>query len=346
MGIKADEVLMSRRWGDITGGRPTLTHGMHPHESEFDNAFGLNPHNSYGIEVEIENVFPSMPDEVFTEYNTHLNKLYDDGWWRIDEDGSLRNNGREFISYPLPGNQVSHAFNRLYAVVHKQADFNLRAGIHVHVNCRNMSVGEINKAILLSIVFESMMFKMTDPSRHNNIFCVPVSASDGAYDMLMWFANKGPAIQKYSALNVLPLLDRSFGTVEFRHLESTNDMKKLEKWFKTIDCIWTYAKNEVKFEELLIRVSALTTSSMFFALGEDVFGMFWSQLRELVTHGEMNRNVAKIKQLLFTEDNAFCGDDMQEWLANNSKFMAESVLSSVANLRRTALDTAVESPED
>jgi len=97
MGFEADEVSLNRKWHEMMSTSQNVTLPTHPDVPD-TNLFGLNPANTFGIEVEVENVFPSMSEEKLASYCASLESLSVDGWWRTDEDGSLRNSGREFIS--------------------------------------------------------------------------------------------------------------------------------------------------------------------------------------------------------------------------------------------------------
>ena len=60
-----------------------------------------DPKAVVGIEVEVENILSIDPNLTL-------------GFWEIDEDSSLRNNGREFISKPISSQFVRPALIHLF----------------------------------------------------------------------------------------------------------------------------------------------------------------------------------------------------------------------------------------
>lgn len=87
---------------------------------------------------------------------------------------------------------------------------------------------------------------MVDSSRRGNIHCVPLTEtflcnyySHNLNHMLTRW-------HKYTALNVLPLA--KLGTIEFRHLQGTDDTNLMETWLTTLENLWKLGQ-EVKITE-------------------------------------------------------------------------------------------------
>lgn len=163
-------------------------------------------------------------------------------WWQVKPDGSLRSGGVEFCSIILEGKDVAKALTSLEPTL-RRCRINWRAGIHVHVNVRDKSVNElINIAVMYSLL-EPIIFKWEGNDRHASNFCVPwYVASDpvetlaNCVNRINNLSNPTPSevsnslrelrnLGKYSALNLIPIT--SFGTIEFRMMESTKDISKI-----------------------------------------------------------------------------------------------------------------------
>jgi hypothetical protein len=152
----------------------------------------------------------------------------------ITEDGSLRNDGKEFITVPLNITTATDAFQKLHAsLVCGKDKFSERTSIHVHADCTNLSLQECRNVVLQYALFEEFFFQMVEDSRRHNIHCVPLTETylPSLYkESLNMMYSKW---HKYTALNIKPL--GKFGTIEFRHMEGHDDTTRLQEWLKTIE---------------------------------------------------------------------------------------------------------------
>jgi hypothetical protein len=182
-----------------------------------------------GIEVEVENILKEVSVPFF---------------WIQDADGSLRNSGKEFKTIPLLPEQAFEALDILWKVLHKASgnkpDFSWRSSIHFHVNALDLDSEEFRRWVMLSLLFENVFFLLAGESREQSNFCVPLCRSSltGSLNKYLlgqsnekklfavWNASGGDSnngAYKYSAINFSRLGD--LGTVEFRHLGGTDDLK-------------------------------------------------------------------------------------------------------------------------
>lgn len=174
-----------------------------------------------GIEVEVENNAPRSTMR--------------SGSWTSTADGSLRNSGMEYVSQPIPASLAPSALYELLGLGldDKECCFSPRTSVHVHVNVQEEECDDVLNAVMLYTVFEKMFFKFTGRGRAKNIYCVPVAetgclscAVNTSLDHLRstW--------SKYSAVNIVPLGE--YGTLEFRHMHGTFDIRKLCIWIRLI----------------------------------------------------------------------------------------------------------------
>lgn len=190
-----------------------------------------------GVELEIEDIrdFNTLPP-----------------MWTPTTDGSLRNNGKEFISCPSDRKTLVNGFRNLHAnLVHskKPEPFSERTSIHVHINCLDNTVEETRSIILWYALFEPIFFALCHESRRNNIHCVGLDQTvlSGIYRRpLSIYTSKW---SKYTALNVLPL--KELGTIEFRHMEGHADEARFADWLQILENLWTFGKKERFRKELL-----------------------------------------------------------------------------------------------
>lgn len=175
-----------------------------------------------GFELEVENARVRHPAP---------------GVWIPQTDGSLRNNGLEFITPPLAGKGIDDSINEMWDKMPDGWSFSQRTSVHVHVNARDLTWQQLKMWLLTYCVVEEVMFDFASPDRAKGIFCVPLlDTSYPDYLISKLVTNTHRAQQgweKYSAVNLSRLGD--LGTVEFRHMPGTRDKEKILLWVKMLD---------------------------------------------------------------------------------------------------------------
>ena len=220
-----------------------------------------------GLEVEVENVLSIQPNIPLC-------------FWKIENDGSLRNHGREFKTVALPMKYAQTALTQLFAGLNPDIDFSHRTSIHVHLDVRGMTVSQVLGLLFTYAVVENLLFKFAGASRRNNIFCTPITETRLFTDLDIrnskaLFRHLQETWQKYSALNVLPIAQ--FGTVEFRQMPGTKDVMKLCIWLDLLAKIRLFAyKNSLS--SILATISDLNTNSQYRRFVESIFGELISYL--------------------------------------------------------------------
>ena len=180
-----------------------------------------------GLEFEIET---RNPDEAyFSTYNT---------FWRAELDGTLRNNGREYVlKQPQCGGQLVAAIDQLYRSLDLEAlDCSDLCSTHVHIDVRDLDYRFVVLFIVLCTLLEDNLFSITKSSfRKNNAYAPSIIDNHGHWSQLLDFWSNGFSVfsnrdnltdhRKYSSINMESLL--RFGSVEFRHTRGMPDKKDL-----------------------------------------------------------------------------------------------------------------------
>lgn len=184
-----------------------------------------------GIEIEAEGF-----DELCIE---DFNETESSRWWHTKPDGSLRNEGVEFCSVVMFGKTVVDALEAVRPSL-SRCDINWRAGIHVHVDVRELSVNELGRVCSLYGMLERLIFAWEGNNRQDSNFCVPWYICNDAAAALGEIINASGKAQgavnsyqfralnrlgKYSALNVVPVTTQ--GSIEFRMMQTTDDLDKI-----------------------------------------------------------------------------------------------------------------------
>lgn len=219
----------------------------------------INNSRCVGIEVEVE--------------NHQLNETPSEYIWQHVGDGSLRNNGEEWVTTPIAAEDAPKALYELLRVcLSDQCSFGPRTSTHVHINAQDLNQVQVKNIVQLYCVFEKVLFDFVGKNRAKNIYCVPL------YDTnLMRQFNQhslGNSLEswvKYTGLNLLPLREK--GTLEFRQMHGSSDPTKLTRWIRILLRLYEFVlspKMSTKnaFTELM---TSLGPDFDFHALLRDVF---------------------------------------------------------------------------
>jgi len=254
-----------------------------------------------GIEVEVENIY----NPIRNKEALHI--------WDITEDGSLRNNGREFVTLPIQAKYAKYSLNTLMKALEEnnEPQFTSRTGIHVHVNVQDMNINQLVSFILLYYVTERLLYRFVGRERKNNIFCVPLQntnyflhiynavkinnreQTDVEMNDLHAFKNIVEDWKKYLGLNLLPIL--RYGTVEFRHLYGTRDVDLIVNWINIILSLKKAAMEVTNFEGLVTTLVNLNVKSEYHNFLGRIFGNFLPLLATKGFEKEFSCSISNVK---------------------------------------------------
>jgi hypothetical protein len=228
-----------------------------------------------GIEVEVENISSSN--------GIIVNDTKSDYLWRNVEDGSLRNNGREFVSIPVRGENIEFALAALNAHLTKAKtcvnhEFSDRTSVHVHVDYSDLRVQDVATLLLVYHMVEPILYNYAGGDRDVNIFTVPLLDTimfDSPLNAMWQHPTSGTNLDrlvrswtKYTGLNMSPL--RSYGTIEFRHMHGNCDVRNLMVWINALLQLRTYAVSN-SYESVLKTITDINTTSEYGAFIRGVF---------------------------------------------------------------------------
>lgn len=190
-----------------------------------------------GLEIEVEgNDLPHPEDNKF---------------WRWEMDGSLRGESCEYVlKKPLDLDGVRSALNNLQVLYNKcgsKPTESFRAGVHVHINCQDLTLCELFNFMTLYTIFEGLFIKWCGPNREGNLFCL--SSSDADYVLwelknsldsaaknhnVNYFINLIYAEDqiRYLSMNLAAL--GKYGSLEFRSMRSTPNLDLIFFWVSTL----------------------------------------------------------------------------------------------------------------
>lgn len=198
------------------------------------------------------------------------------GIWRAEGDGSLR--GNEAIEYVLRKPAKRENLRQKLALLQKsledeEADLDAteRCGVHVHIDCRDLTYTQVFNFGLLYLLFEEILLEFCGDGRQNNLFCLSGQYGNGLL-MELKHARKTaePLVLmddhlRYASLNFSSL--RKYGTLEFRGFRSTEKLLEIADWAELLLCL----KDEATQMKDLRHVIENVSQQGAFALLEMVF---------------------------------------------------------------------------
>lgn len=196
------------------------------------------PSSFIGVEVEYEGVKErNLPKHTFADF------------WTYHEEGSLKDNGAEYVfTDPLFGLDARNALEWLILYA-KDSGWKCtkRTGIHVHIDVRDLSVPQLAGMSILYAALEPILYHWVGDGRDVSHFCIPLYRADdallGACSILRSAfqddkedghnaLSRSEEFQRYAGLNLQALA--KFGSIEFRHLQTTHDLDRIRDWINMI----------------------------------------------------------------------------------------------------------------
>jgi hypothetical protein len=160
------------------------------------------------------------------------------GNFKCIQDGSLRNNGFEYVTLtPTTRDVIVSGFKDLHEWLKFGPDpFSERTSTHVHINVASLDEAQVKNMLMLYALFEELFFAMVKPARRHNIHCVPLTETHLPMHYHLSLRGLVERWHKYTGVNLGRIHD--LGTVEFRHLHGTGDKKELDIWLHVLENLW------------------------------------------------------------------------------------------------------------
>lgn len=175
-----------------------------------------------------------------------------DKYWRNEIDGSL--NGPESREYvlkkPMTLDEVKSALNHLnkeYERWHTVINDTVRAGVHIHINCQQLTMTQLYNFMTIYLILENVLVKWCGDSRCGNLFCLracdaewvitQIRAAAGGRSFRTTFHSDN---LRYASMNLKALGD--YGSLEFRAMRGTRDLDLIYTWAETLLGLREFAK--------------------------------------------------------------------------------------------------------
>lgn len=255
----------------------------------------LDPSPYYSkLEAPVEVIDSNLEVGIEVEVENHILKKSPGGVWTSKGDGSLRNNGIEWITLPIPAKWAPYALRELLEEsLSGECCFSPRTSIHVHFNVQSFTSAEVIDATLLYTALEPLFYKFTGRGRIKNIYCVPLMDTNLITGMGSQTLNNTIGTwSKYTGLNLLPIDE--LGTIEARHMHGTFDHRKISIWIRLWIKVLDYVRKmgTAHMRRMLLDLHQYTDYQQLLT---DIFGAD-AMLLKYDSPADLSRSVGVVKR--------------------------------------------------
>lgn len=226
-------------------------------------------------------------------------------FWDVTGDGSLRGTSREFVlKAPCHKNKTKSRLDFLQQEL-KEMNAKLlpsdRCGVHIHVNCQDLTVTQVINFAVLYLVFEEILVKWCGENREGNLFCLRASDAEMLIQEIVICRMRGNlnSLQndkyRYASINLSAI--RKFGSVEFRAMGTPKKFASIQLW---IDMLLRVQEASLGYKEPHEIVEDLSVTGGLMYVRK-VFGPLYKHL----VCPELNRicidGVRRVQQIAYTK---------------------------------------------
>lgn len=218
--------------------------------------------------------------------------------WKSEADQSLRGESYEYVlKRPLKLTGVASALTALkdaWVQNGSRIKNSPNAGVHVHVNCGDLTVKQLFNLISAYLVVEELLIKECGDDRIGNLFCLRSSDAEFLIDMLA-IAIRTQNLRvlhtddlRYASMNVKALGD--YGSVEFRAWRSDGDLDKVYWWTSLLAHLKDFARIVDNPSQIIADASEQGSRGIYeMIMGEFVQDLPWNDAYEDIIYNGVRR---------------------------------------------------------
>lgn len=218
------------------------------------------------------------------------------GDWNIVRDGSLREEGAEFVlSSPLCGERLLTAISVLSEHLGERGyNTSHRCSVHCHIDFTKNTLEDVRKFFFLYALLEPSLYTVSDKERYSNIYCPGLSHATmqvvnaaGLLRNNAMLSQVGRYWNKYTGINLASL--SRFGTIEIRTHSGTGEGDDLVRWVRILNFIKHAAVVMKEGDILAIRspeelVANIFPPSLADIMLTDNLHTYWNSAKTNVAH--------------------------------------------------------------
>jgi hypothetical protein len=245
-------------------------------------------------------------DHIGIEIETEGSRLphVDTEVWKSEADNSLRGESFEYVlRTPVPFSETGEVLQQLGAEW-KENKSKIKdspnAGVHVHINCGDLTVKQLYNYISLFLVVENILVESCGVDRVGNLFCLRCCDAEFLIDALSLSIREQDLRilhtdeLRYAALNVKALGD--YGSLEFRSWRSDGDLDGVKWWCDLLQHLKALARVVDSPAQIVADVSEKHAKGFFDAiLGDFTKDIPWRDEYE----DAINDSVRRVQQYAY-----------------------------------------------
>lgn len=227
--------------------------------------------------------------------------------WKSEQDASLRGEAWEYVlRKPIKFGEETKALAELkehWLENKARVKDSPNAGVHVHINCSDLTVTQLYNYISLYLVVEEILINKCGNDRIGNLFCLRASDAEYLIEMLSESVrNQDLSILhtddlRYASVNVKALGD--YGSIEFRAWRSDGDLEAVGWWCRLLQHLKQLAREVDNPSQIVGDVSALGSFGFFSQiLGPFARDVEWSSKFETA----ISDSVRRVQQYAYLGD--------------------------------------------
>lgn len=217
-----------------------------------------------------------------------------ESFWRLEEDGSLRGFSGEYVlKQPINLDTVPKAVDELKKCLDNVGvtiKDSIRAGVHVHINCQQMTMRQVLIFSTFWYIVENLIVDWCGPNRVGNHFCLRACDADWVIDnMIDFYKNQNlEAVNtdaiRYAALNFTSL--PKYGSLEFRCMQTTPDLSGIYEFCEMISIIKEKALEQDDPFKIIEEVSMIGANQWV----KNLLGKYADEVSANFTEAEVREN--------------------------------------------------------
>ncbi len=215
---------------------------------------------NFGVEIELENI---------TKHIGGLNH------WNQEDDGSLRDNGREFI-FNSPKNMLKsklalEELEESFKALGVRPKASNLTSTHIHIDVRDMTVEQVLSFTAALMVVEIDLAKASGADRYNNYFALSTSESDHRKrDLIMvrsdedfkaFIRKQVRTDVRYCGINFNSI--HRYGSLEIRYLGGQAKPTEVMPWLRFYANLKQLVLDGIDYNQLFASVSERGTQEVF-----------------------------------------------------------------------------------
>ncbi|QHJ80962.1 MAG: hypothetical protein [Caudoviricetes sp.] len=227
--------------------------------------------------------------------------------WKSEADNSLRGESFEYVlRKPIRFGEEDKALAEIkehWEGNGAKIKDSPNAGVHVHINCSDLTVTQLFNYISLYLVVEELLIAKCGDDRVGNLFCLRASDADYLIEMLAESVRSQDLRMlhtddlRYASVNVKALGD--YGSLEFRAWRADGDLEAIAWWCRLLQYLKGLARKIDNPSQIVGDVSALGSYGFYsHVLGPFAKDVEWDDKFEPA----ISDSVRRVQQYAFLGD--------------------------------------------